>query len=210
MQAWAGFAGAAAVVFAALKGTASFEEWLRQRQMERRLDAGDKTLRAIYQIKDAFVAIRNPMLPSGELGLAESKLRESLKGFDALTSDEQSRYRIGQVGLERILRYGGLWQDLSDCLPLARTCFGSELDEKLRDILKARYRVFTSAQLYSKIDRTQSAALVENIEATIWWVDGQDEPNPIALQLESAISFAEAGILPFLSAQYLREKKQTN
>lgn len=208
MQALAGFAGAAAIYFAARKGAGSFDLWLEQRKAERAMEAGEKILTVVYAMKDAFASIRSPGHFAYELEAAETKLRESMKDFSVQPSGKQARLKTAQVILTRANSHSELWKELSDSLPLARAYFGKDLDENLRNIFKARADVIVAAQMYPDVDSESSAELVERFEAAIWdgWAEARKKPDPIRQRVDEAIALTEKAILPILSNPSRRDE----
>lgn len=103
LQAIAGFASAAAIIYAARKGLNTFAQWRRQRQADRQIAVAERVLTLVYRAKDAFRAIRSPAVFSGELSQAEESLEQTIPG----TEDPSRRLRQNcatQGFVERILR----------------------------------------------------------------------------------------------------------
>ncbi|MGE0740148.1 MAG: hypothetical protein AB7O98_02305 [Hyphomonadaceae bacterium] len=201
MQAYAGFAGAIAVAYAAARGGSSFDSWLRQKIRERKMAIGERVLTAAYKAKDAFPAIRSPMHFEQELAAAEKKLEETYENYNLEANGKKQKLKTAQVILDRMSSYTDTWKELYECLPIARAMFGAPLEEAIRDILKHRHLLSVSAQMYPDTDPHSDKDFYQSIKADIWEGTARSyrKPDNITTGVASAVERAESIILPALS-----------
>jgi hypothetical protein len=201
MQAFAGFAGAGAVVYAAARGSNSFDSWLKQRIRERKIAVGERVLTAVYKAKDAFPSIRNAGHFGYELSAAQKKLEESYDNYHLESQGKQQRLKTAQVILDRIARYNEVWTELYECLPIARALFGIPLEEAIREILKQRNKLSVSAQVYPDADPQSDKNFYDRIQADVWdgWADALGRKDEIGTAVLAAVESADAIVLPTLS-----------
>ncbi|MEZ5971821.1 MAG: hypothetical protein R3C31_08465 [Hyphomonadaceae bacterium] len=201
MQAYAGFAGASAVVYAAARGGSSFDSWLRQKIRERKMAIGERVLTAVYKAKDAFPAIRSALHFGQELAAAEKKLEETYENYNLETNGKKQKLKTAQVIFDRMSSYTDTWKELYECLPIARAMFGAPLEEAIRDILKQRHHLSVSAQMYPDTDPHSDKDFYQSINADIWEGTAQayKKPDNITTGVASAVERAEAIVLPALS-----------
>ena len=102
MQAWAGIAGAGAVFYAAHRGAASFEQWLKQRQTERKIAAAERIMTFVYKAKRTFEAIRNAGSFGYESDAAEKRLKESYPDFEHEEAGKKQRMVAAQIVYDRL------------------------------------------------------------------------------------------------------------
>jgi len=199
MQAWAGFAGAGAVVWAARLGTSSFEHWLKQRQTERKIAAGERILSIVYRLKDAMDAIRSPMQSGHELHAAERKVEKSYEGFSSLGETEKKRIVAAQVILDRVNAQSDLWKELFECLPLARAFYGKAMDENLREVWRQRARVLVASE--AAIETPDDHEFLTQCKDDMWdgWAKAAGRVDRVGDALSRVLAEAEARILPVLS-----------
>lgn len=195
MQAWAGFAGVAAVVYAAHKGTATFKSWLRQQQTERRIAAAEGVLNVTYRLKRAFRAIRSPGYLPYERVAAEQKLAESLPEYENISDvDHQGRLIWAQVILSRLHSYQDDWDALFACVPLAKAHFGEEVEAALTSFWEQQAAVNVAAHAYGRATASDNGSL----EGTLW--DGAGS-NKVGEAISHAITTLEAKLLPVLRSE---------
>jgi len=203
MQAWAGFAGAGAVVWVARLGASSFELWLKQQQTQRKISAGERILTVVYRAKDAIDAMRSPMQIGHEISAAEKRLLQSYEGFDHLSDAQKRKVTTAQVVLDRANAHNEIWAELFACLPLARAFFGKEMDENIRQIWKQRARVLVSSE--SAVDVPDDHEFLTQCKDDIWegWAEAGGRPDRVAKALADAVGVAESRILPVISPDAL-------
>lgn len=199
MQAFAGFAAAAAVVYAAHRGSSSFDQWLRQKQTERKIAAGERILTIAYKAKDAFPAIRSPLHSAYELAAAEEKLKTHPE-YAQKTKEHQGRLQAAQVIFDRMNSHSTVWQETFECLPVARAFYGPQMEEQLLAILRTRRSLEVSAQMYpSHGERSDefSGKLSRDLWAGLSQAD--DKPDEIANKIGAAVEYCETHILPVIT-----------
>jgi hypothetical protein len=201
MQAYAGFAGAGAVVYAAMRGGNSFDSWLRQRIRERRIAVGERILTAAYKAKDAFPSIRSPGQFGYEVMAARKKLEEEYDNFNLETEGKRGRLETAQVVLSRISSHADIWRELYECLPLSRALFGASVEDEIRKLLGARHKLSVSAQMYPETDPHANRDFYERIQSDVWegWADTFERPDEINNVVAGAVARIEELVLPTLS-----------
>lgn len=122
---------AGAVIWAANKAANTFDDWKQRRAAEREEEHAKECLVAVYQVADAFQAVRSPFLHGFELDRAREKLQEDARWQD-LTAAQRDRHCHGQVLFDRLARHDERFDRLVWCIPLGRAIFGEELETALR------------------------------------------------------------------------------
>jgi hypothetical protein len=199
MQAWAGFAGAAAIVIAAWIGSRTFETWLLQRQTERQLEAGERILTVIYRAQDIFRTIRSPAQWPNEIDEATETLRKNAPSFDGEDTPKKHRLQLSQIMMNRIAAQNDYWKEFWELVPVSRVHFGEEFEKSFRIIWAMRARITSSAMTYYNIQPERSIDLYRQCESDFWdgvgHASGKDE---IAAALEGLAATANQVILPKL------------
>jgi len=199
MQAWAGFAGAAAVFYAAHKGAASFEEWLRQRQTERKIAAAERIMTFIYKARRAFQSIRNPGSLGYENDAAEAKLKDTVKDFAELDGGKRSRMITAQVVYDRLNAAKDIWAELFECLPIARAFFGEGCERHVHALWEARAQISTSAQMYAGYDPVDGKR--DRYENAFWEILDEGEPGSVSALIKDSVAYMERNVLPSISGE---------
>lgn len=200
MQAWAGFAGAGAVIWATYRGGDTFERWLKQSQTERKIAAGEKILTAVYKAKEAFPHIRSALHEAHELSAAEAKLKQNYAGYDTEGASKKQRLQTAQVVWNRLASYSEIWRELYECLPVARTYFGEEVEYAIRKIFKLRRRIEVKAEMYPDLTDT-SDPFFNEAKCDLWegWAKALKKKDEISTALRAVVERVEKVILPVLS-----------
>lgn len=199
MQAWAGFAGAIALVAAAWIGSHTFGSWLRQRQTERQLDAGERILTLVYRAQDVFRTIRSPAQWPDEIDKAEQSLQEGYPNLELEPEEKRRRLRLAQIMLARIADKNEYWKEFWELVPIARVHFGEEFEQTLRTIWVQRARISSAAMTYPNIDPERNLEFYRRCEDDFWdGVGHAGGPDEIAAALEDLVAQANAVILPTL------------
>lgn len=198
MQAWAGFAGAGAVLYAAYKGVASFAGWLLQKQTERHMIAAEQILTLVYRIRSALEAARSPMHSSFELSEAEKRLSETYDGYAAQADSKKRRLQTGQVVLTRVGSYSELWEEFSRIQPLAKALFGEEADQAFQLIWKQRSELIVTAQMFA--DVAGHTDLGHKFENAIWrgYSEARGVEDAIDVAMSQAVLVLEGLLIPLL------------
>jgi hypothetical protein len=136
MQAWAGFAQAAAIAFAAWKAADTFRSWRKQKIEERRIEEAERILTLAYRIRSALSGIRSPLMNGFELVSAEERLKKDNSNFETFPANQRKRYTYQQAVYNRIERHSGDWNDLVAIIPVAIALFGQEMEPQLDSLWK--------------------------------------------------------------------------
>lgn len=207
MQAWATFAGAAAVLIAAWIGSARFSEWLRQQQTTRQMDAGERVLTLVYRLKRTFHSVRSSGVSGGELARAEAKLTADYPGYGGLRADHQRRLKTSQVVLTRIAGSEAEWTEFFAVLPIAKAYFGDDVELHLDRLWKQHVAVQVSAEMYGDPNVTRDEA--RDYEADFWEGHGgtRKARDKVGAEIASAVSDIEVRLLPLLRSEMIGSKK---
>lgn len=210
MQAWAAFAGAIALVVAAWIGSRTFDSWLRQRQTERLLDAGERILTLVYRAQDVFRTIRSPAQWADEVEKADQSLQETYPNLDLEPEGRRQRLRLSQIMLTRIADQNDYWKEFWELVPIARVHFGEEFEKAFRTIWVQRARISSTAMTYPNIDAEQDLEFYRKCQADFWdgvgHASGHDE---IGAALEELVTRANAVILPTLRPEKPKSRRPT-
>lgn len=204
MQAWAGFAGAGAVLWVGLKGADTYRLWLLQKQTERRIAVAERILTLTYRLKRAFTAIRSP----GSFGHEHAAAEELLKDqdiYDRMTAEQKRKAQISQIILTRIRSYKEDWDELFACLPLARAFFGLPVESALEKFWKQQVAVSVSAEMYW--DEQSDSEFRKKLEADFWegFSDRRIAADEVGRNIQEAVDAIEAAMLPVLASEVKRD-----
>lgn len=200
MQAWAGFANAAVILWAAYFGSTKFKDWLLQRQTERKIEAAERLLSIVYRAPDVFTSIRSPMSSGGEVEAVTATLVASYSGFEGLEGGKKSRLKTAQTALSRMAHHADFWDEVSNSLPTARTYFGQEMEAQLRKILQQRQNIWASTQVYPDVTYASDKKLYYQCESDFWWGVGKANGavDRIGDALKEVVAASEELLLPLL------------
>lgn len=197
MQAWAGFAQAGAVAFAAWKAANTFKAWRKQKIEERRLATAENILTVTYKIQRAFSVIRNSV--TSEVALEEAERRLLRSGFQLhdQATDKQKRILESQVIFDRVDQFSVEWDQLSTLAPLSKALFGKKAEEAIESIWREKIAVQVAAENYIVDDETDPVFTME-IRDTIWEDRGKSagRNDPVKVRLEAAIKKLDDLLLP--------------
>lgn len=203
MQAWAGFAGAGAVLWVGLKGADTYRLWLRQKQTERRIAVAERILTLTYRLKRAFTAIRSP----GSFGYEHAAAEELLKEHDSyavMETDQKKRAQLSQIILTRVRSYKDDWDELFACLPLARAFFGQPIEDALEKLWKQQVSISVSAEMYW--DDQPDPAFKRKLEADFWegFSDRRIAEDEVGKNIKDAVAIIENAMIPMLASEVNR------
>lgn len=196
MQAWAGFAEAGAVGFAAFKGADAFKGWRRQKIEERRIDAAERILTLAYRVRTAISGMRHPMMWIGPLNEAEKMLREKGVDLDSESDGKKRRIVHAQAVFDRINSFQSEWDELAAVTPVAKALFGDEVESALTSLGKQRNIVAAAAESYADDDGSD-ADFSKKIRSDLWEALGEvgEDADEISKAVISAITTLEGRLL---------------
>jgi hypothetical protein len=199
MQAWAGFAQAAAIAFAAVKAADVFHAWRRQKLEERRIHHAEEILKLFNKIYDGFPYFRNAMHLPHEIKQASDHLKDVVENYELRSRSELSRMETAQVILNRISRFNTEWDKLNDILPAASAFFGDECKVCLDQLWRNRNMVSINAENYARGTGNDDEFRMR-VERSIWMMhqDRGREDDPIEAPLLEAKTNLEAILLPVI------------
>ena len=203
---WATLAGAAAVVYAAHKGSSTFKSWRRQKNEERRIDLAEQVLTLAYKSRRAIEDMRAPGILGVEMSELHAQLREQGVVDDDTPVTHKGVLANAQVILSRSNSRKAIWDALLDTLPVAKAIFGSEVEEQLEEFWKQRCRLIAAAHSYAGLIRWPRAHSEEaterqykrqrDIENVIWAGAADDEVDAVGAKVDAAVANLESWLLP--------------
>jgi hypothetical protein len=205
MQAWAGFAGAAAVAFAAKVGSNTYKTWLKQMQTERSLHAAEQVLTVVYKARSAIENVRAAFMPGYELDAAERKLTEGLGDQLKSVSDAQRQKLItAQAILLRIARYNETWDELPASMALAFAFLGANVEASLKLLYQQVIIIQAAAETYGKHREIEGNAedrdFVIGLRRDMWGAWGDDKDR-VGDAVAKAVADIEAVVRPILRSE---------
>ena len=208
MQAWAGFGGAGAVVYAAFVGSRTYKTWLKQKQTERQLHAAEQVLTAVYKARSALENVRAGYMPAYELDAAKSKLTEALGDeFGSLTDGERQRLTIAQAMLLRISKYNDTWDELPANMALAFAFLDAPVEASLKLLFRQIIIIQSSAETFGKYfeheGNEEDRKFVQKLRRDMWgaMIDENDE---VSANIAKAVADIEAVVRPLLRSDLSR------
>lgn len=206
MQAWAGFAGVGAVIWAALRGQSAFATWLQQKQTERRLDVAEKLLFLVYKAEDVFTGIRSPFSLPEEVQRAREVLQRAFS--DGVPDLRRHNLEIAQTILNRVNDHGDFWSEYRSLRPQVRAYFGQGYADTYAKIWTARGKIVAAASSYGRINPSteernweQAGIRRDRLEAIFWdgWADAADQSDEIKDLISATIAATETVVQPLLA-----------
>lgn len=201
MQAWAGFAQAGVLAFAAWKAADTFKSWRRQKIEERRIDAAERLLTLAYKLKRAFSIIRSPITDQRAKEDATIALMGAGIDLESLESEKRTRVIESQVVLDRINSFAEEWNDVAILSPTATAFFGDDMDALLKEFWRQKTAVQVAAENYPD-DPGDDPQFSRDISTTIW-EDRQriaHDGDKVGMKLANTIAKMEKMLLPIIRA----------
>lgn len=207
--------GAIVVFFAAKIGKDTFTDWKRQKIEERRIDLAEAALTLAYKLQGAIGSIRGPFAFAGEVAAAEANLREQSLLTDQTPEAQKGSLSQAQTTLNRITRFGDLYDTLAELRPSTRAVFGAEVEGTLAVFDDVTRRVRAAALGYARTGREPYANEVlarrdlerrERYEQILWEdseVDDNGElvEDKIKKAVADAVERLENLFRPYLQGQ---------
>jgi hypothetical protein len=174
MQAWAGFAQAAAIAFAAWKAADTFRAWRKQKIEGRRIEEAERILTLAYRIQYAISEIRNRLLHVFEFERAETRLRERYADLDSLTENHKKSLITSQVVYDRIDIHAKEFYNLTQTKPIASALFGKDIGSHLNSLFRIQLSIQLAAHRYATEDCDESTA-VKSTKFGLWEREGRED-----------------------------------
>ncbi len=200
--------GALAVIYAAQRGTATFEQWRKQKNEERRIAVAEEVLTLAYKCKRAFEAIRSGGMLAGEALEMRAKLTEIGCVDEETSPGKEGMLMTAQAALSRTYSYRDLFNSLLDASPVTRAILGNEVASDLDAFWMKRAELITAAQTYARMasDREiwegraleRQIARRERLEATLWGGEAPEYPDKFARTIDEIVDRMEARLLPVI------------
>ncbi len=205
LQGWAAFAGAAAITWAAKKGSDTFGAWKQQKVAERKSAQAEQILTATYNARRALGRVRSPWMHGFELTEAECKLKEDAAQWDMQSKDRQKRLTTLQAYYHRLDRVKEEREVLEQCLAMARALFGEEVEQSIERLLHQFRIVQVDAESYADDDGSDQD-FTKKIRRGMQDISAPaGEVNEVTAEIGNSVGVIETHCLPAL----LMEKAST-
>lgn len=203
MQAWAGFAGAGAIVYAAYVGTNTYQTWLRQKQTERKMDAAEQVLRVSHNVKSAISGVRSPFISGGELHIAEEKLKkEDAEGFALLSEARRKNCITAQAVINRYVQNVPVWEELDATISLAYALLGDNVEQALKSLARQVRAVRVAADTYAELTGHDDPDFSKQVRRDLFENIGTEpKDDKIATAVAEAITSIETVVRPILRSE---------
>ncbi len=205
MQAWAGFGGAGAVVYAAVVGSKTYRTWLLQKQTERKLHAAEQVLTVVYRVRSAIENVRAAFMPAYELEAAERKLVEGLGDeLKSVTEAQRQNLITAQAMLMRIARYNDTWDELPANMAFAFAFLDASVEASLKLLFRQVIIIQNAAQTYGQHQasegNTEDQQFVVGLRRDMW--GGFEQVNDrVGTAVAKAVTDIEAVVRPILRSE---------
>lgn len=192
--------GAGAVFVSAKLGVRT---WKDQKRAERRLEIAERVLTATHKAREALAYVRNPLVWGGELAAAEEKLKQD-QHWGANLPDRQKRMITAQAHLDRLSKTRDEQTELQECLPMARSLFGIELENAVRKLIKQFWIVRVDAESYVDDEPNHDPEFSKKIRRGMYSVPAREgERNEVSDAIDEAVSLIERVCEPALRLEDL-------
>jgi hypothetical protein len=198
LTAFGTFAGAGAVVFAAIVGSRTFEGWRRQQQEQRRMDAAEKIMTLTYRLKDDLESVRSPTIYGYEIEAAAEELKEVKDWWAGLSPAAQHRASVAHSRIIRMRHYKADWDEIWVLRPLARAYFGEAVDRPLHLFWKKHVEVMAAAEALRE-DNGSDRDFSRKMRAT---TSSAANPDELGREVREAVEQLERNLLPVLRADF--------
>lgn len=189
--------GAAAVLIAAWLGATTFESWRKQQVAGRKLAQAERILEAAYKARRALKYVRGVMMWGYELSAAEEALKDNAQWQIQLEA-KQKRIVTAQAYFNRLNRTREQREALEECLPMARSLFGEELEQALESINHQFWIVQVDAEAYIDDDGSDQD-FTRKIRRGMYDIKPPEgQVNEVTDAIEKAVATIEKHCLPVL------------
>lgn len=126
-------AGVFAVIWAAKKGAATFDQWRQQKIAETQIEKAERILAVTYKTVDNLTVVRNPFPLSSEEDDAY-RFYESTPEWREASEDKRKRLIVHRYYGIRLQRAAKVLSEIDDCRPMAKAFFHPKVEEALRSL----------------------------------------------------------------------------
>ena len=208
LSAFAGFAGAGAIVFASIVGKRTVDDWREEKVSERRFDLAEQILVLAYRCRDELAAARNGSINSYEMETSTALLKG--RGVAITPRNDDSERKVFAQAVETRLDIP-LWSEVEGIRPRCLAYFGKRPVDALDAILDQRRRTRAGILRYYGLTTPppQSRASIlehfdrrlEDAEHLIMSARIEGREDEIALAMEKAVKGLETELLPVLRSK---------
>jgi hypothetical protein len=198
MQAWAGFAAAAAVAFAAWLGRKTYSDWLSEKQTERKMVVGEQVLKVCLEAESIFQQIRSEFSFDHESAEVEAKIDAEPERFVVRDDDHKRRLITANMIMERMNQSRDFFESYFECLPLVRIYFGQAASTEFKKIWRTRAEIETALRMYASIRRISERDADRLLRYEEVFYQGEDDT--INVRISELIEYFEALVSPLLTS----------
>ena len=166
----------------------------------------EQTLKAAYRAKDAIEGMRIRVIWGGELESAEKALEEAGLNLEVYESNEKSLHVRRGVIYRRAELFKDDFNAIFDAIPSAKIFFGADAELNLREYLKARQRILSSADILPMMTeplRDEDRKVMSEINRDLLGKWSDEQEDKVGAMVAEATEKLEAMLLPKLRLQKL-------
>lgn len=181
------------VIVGMLAGRKAVRVWEERKKIERKMNHAERIMIAVYNARSALTRIRNPFSNAYEQNIAIQNLKE------VFGKEDNKDFGAGQIsGMTCINRWDSekeFYDEIYDCIPIARAFFERDLYFALNDIVKLFNNVRFAAG--SLVEQINDDAYYQDLRERIYGISFKDEANTDK-GIDEQIAIVESILLPIL------------
>jgi hypothetical protein len=189
------------LVWAAIKGRQTFEDYSSQKRSEKQIEAAERVLTAAYNARVAIDGVRTPLVEGSEIVAAERQISENGEDLSLVAPERLKRAATTQLFYTRLNAISDEINAVWDALPIGLAYFGEEVHEALREVAHQRRVIQVAADSFlddDGSDKDFSRSIRRDLYRGFGKAAGGD---PISEKVQASIELLESKLLPILRAQ---------
>lgn len=201
LQGWGSLLTIPVLIWAALKGRQTFEDYSSQKRSEKHIEAAERVLTAAYNARSAIEGVRAPLMEGAEIAAAEREIRENGEDLSLVDPQRLKRAATTQLFYTRLSAISGEINAVWDAMPIGLAYFGGEVHEALREIAHQRRVIQVAADSYLDDDGSDKA-FSTSIRRELYRRSGKRiDDDPVAKKIQESVELLESKLLPILRAE---------
>lgn len=196
LQGVGALAQAAAIAFTAYLASNTFDGWRRQKLSERRFEQAERILTAAYKARRALMYVRSPLIEAHEQNAAETHLKKQdtwadvdAKRTKPLITAQCYYNRLNAVLDER--------RAVEECLPMARSLFGAQVENAL-ELLNRQFHIVGIAAESKADDDGSNREFTHKLRSDLSNASGTRTPNEMNETIAAQVKTIEDTLMPVL------------
>lgn len=201
LQGWGSLLTIPVLVWAAIKGRQTFEDFSSQKRSEKHIEAAERVLTAAYNARIAIEGVRAPLVEGAEIADAERKISENGEDLSLVDPKRLERAARTQLFYTRLNAIGDEVKAVWDAMPVGLAYFGEEVHAALREIAHQRRVIQVAAESYlddDGSDKDFSRSIRRDLYRGLGKSAADDE---IAKRVQSSVEVLEGKLLPILRTE---------